>query len=489
MDLKQISETYWDMLRDYQRDAVISIRENLKQGSCNQVVVAPTGAGKTIIIMMIIILAMLKGKRVLFIAHREELIKQAWLKAVDAGISKMCAIIMANHPNEDYHKQVLFASINTISRYKRLMTVKHHNEFDLIIVDEGHRGIAPSYNAVYDAFPLANILLFTATPQLTDGRGLGVLCDKLVVVTNTYDLIQRGILKQFTIVRPNVPITDLKSKGNEYDMGDFEKKYGKSIFADVVPTWKKYGKGRTTIVACSSVKMADDLAAEFKANGVKAASLKSVRGKDKTPDADREKIIADLNSGDLEVCTFFGILVEGVDIPRISCVILATPTKSLIKYLQIIGRGLREYNNMNLVILDLVGASLVHGDPDLIREWSLEGRKKKKSDRESVDGDGLDDGKAPTVRRDLMVDESYSLIEITPEQRKQIVESDIDMLKRIAKEKGHNWRWSIHELARKIAKKEGITKQEAEKIIYQSAPSLKPPSFIKRKQYGKNTAN
>lgn len=355
-------------LRPYQVDAIERSREALRSGSRRVLIVAPTGAGKTVIAAEIIRGAVARGRRVLFVAHRRELIGQAYAKLVGVGF---VGVIMANDPRRRPTAMVQVASIDTLRRRAKPLA-------DLVVVDEAHRALARSYAELADAYPRAVHLGLTATPYRADGRGLGAAFDSLVVVSTPRALIDAGYLVEprvFTVPAADLPdLSNVRIKGNDYDPQALALAVDRvGIVGNIVAHWHRHGGGHRTVAFAASVAHSRHIAASFVAAGVAAEHLDG-----ETPTDERDAILARLERGDTRVVVNCGVLCEGWDQPSVKTCILARPTKSCGLYLQQAGRILRPYESAGATILDHAGCVIEHGLPQDDRVFSLERPKRRR---------------------------------------------------------------------------------------------------------------
>lgn len=383
------------MLRPYQIDGINRVRHEFRMGARSVVLVAPTGSGKTVVSSDVMRSAVQKGSRILFLAHRMELITQTCdkLSAFDLE-HKIYA------PEKDItairHKQVRkygksrvdpFANIavgtvQTVSR--RLDKIE---EPDLIIIDETHLAIANSYQKICNAFPRARILGLTATPCRLDGRPLGEMFERITVLASPKEIAAMGFLVPFRIFSASetVNLSNIRTTMGDYDKKQLAEEMEKPrLIGNAVSHYKKLAHGRPTIAFCSSVRHAEQTAAAFRQAGYKAIAVSG----ESTPE-ERSGAVEGLATGKYDVVCNCGLYIEGLDQPCISCVILLNPTKSLARYLQAVGRGSRPFENKtDCLVLDHAGNVLRFGFPYDDREWSLNGAKKRggreKSDEKDV---------------------------------------------------------------------------------------------------------
>ncbi len=340
------------------------------------------------------------NKKVLIIAHRDTLIKQASRKLRDCNLRH--GIIMAGF-TPDLNAKVQVASVQTLVR--RLEKLKFIP--DIIVIDEAHLSAAKSYVKVIEHFSDAIVLGVTGSPCRLDNKPLGSdfggLYDHMVIGVTIRELIDRGFLVQPTVYASEhlVDLSGVKKSMGDYDTAELGAIMDKpKLTGSAVDQYLKVCPDKPAVAWCVTVQHAQHVADEFNARGVKAAML---CGDHDT--AYRDDILGKLASGEIRVVTFVGILVEGVDVPEITAIILLRPTMSLASYLQVIGRGLRPVyagdvpsdatNAVRLAaianswknkcyVLDHAGLVFKHGFADDVRDWSLDWGEKKKAGKKKV---------------------------------------------------------------------------------------------------------
>jgi DNA repair protein RadD len=358
-------------LRPYQTATVDAARAAYWAKRRAPIVVLPTGGGKTIVFSAIAHAALARGKRVLILAHRRELIRQASQKLTDAGVKH--GIVAPGF--ETTFDAVQVGSVQTVA-----MRLDQIGEFDLIIIDEAHHSVAGQYQKIIKAQPQARLLGVTATPERLDGRGLGHASggcfDEIIVGPSVSELVEGGYLTASRVFAPSDPIdlSGLRTKMGDYETSGLLAKVDvPTITGDVVAHYSKHAAGLPAIAFCITVDHARHVAACFQTAGYRAVAA---HGGMKT--AERDAAIAGLATGAVQVLTTCDLVSEGLDVPAVGAVILLRPTKSLGLYLQQVGRGLRPApGKEHLIVLDHAGCTLHHGMPDSPREWSLKGRPKK----------------------------------------------------------------------------------------------------------------
>lgn len=366
-------------LRDYQDSAASDVRLAFREGRRAVLLVLATGAGKTVIFSHIAKSAAEKGNPVLILAHRDQLIKQASRKLRDYSVRH--GIIMAGF-TQDMSSRVQVGSVQTLVR--RLEKIRFKPK--LIIIDEAHLSAAKSYRDILDAYPEALVLGVTGSPYRLDGKSLGVnsggIYDFMIKGISIGELIARGFL-----VRPVVyaPAEQLDLSGIKTSMGDYKTDElalvvdKPKITGSAIEHYRRICPDVPAVAWCVTVAHAQHVADEFNSAGIKAVMLCGESSSD-----ERDKALKALETGEIKVITFVGILIEGVDCPAIGAIIMLRPTLSLSSYLQVIGRGLRPYVSPSgakkecCYVLDHAGLTFKHGMADEDRDWQLDGEAKKK---------------------------------------------------------------------------------------------------------------
>lgn len=337
-------------LRPYQADLISNARNSLASGKFSPCVVAPCGAGKSVILADIAKLTTDKGNRVLFIVHRIELVEQITQTFREYGVNmNLCDIYM----------------VQTAAR--RLDRIQKPS---LILTDEGHHGNANSYKKVYEHFSDVYRIGVTATPTRLDGSGLREVYDDLILGPTVSDLIRMGHLAPYKYYGfPTVKTDDLKISKGEFVMTEEKTQ---NIWGDVISTYLDKANGMKTIVYCHSIVASKTMAERFNAEGIPAEHIDGT-----TTPAERKRIINDFRSGAIKILSNVDIVGEGFDVPDCEAVILLRPTLSLALHIQQSMRCMRFKPGKTAIILDHVGNFERHGLPDTPHEWSLDAKKKK----------------------------------------------------------------------------------------------------------------
>ena len=380
-------------LRPYQRECIQRIVESYKANRRRVLVSLPTGTGKTVVFASFPRALRMK-KKMLILAHRDELLEQAREKLlnIDPGIT---VTIEQAERRADPSAQVVIASVPTLGRAgsKRLEALAPE-DFSIVVVDEAHHAVAKTYRRIFEHFGVlageqgtanrgggsrnealrselpsnvarspspGSILLvgFTATPRRGDGRGLGEVFEDIVYARGIEDMIREGWLCPITGWRIT---TDVDLDQVEVRSGDFvESQLARAINQRsrndaVLDAYSKYASGRRAIVFCADVAHAKAMAETFESAGVNAQAVWG----DMPRDARREALES-LRTGATKVLTNCNVLTEGFDEPRVECVVMARPTKSRLLYAQMIGRGTRLYSGKtHLTVIDVADNSREH---------------------------------------------------------------------------------------------------------------------------------
>lgn len=365
-------------LRPYQQDGVAQILAAYKQGKKSVLYVAPTGSGKTVLFSYIAQSAMKKGKRIIVLAHRRELIIQASRKLSESGVPH--GIIMPGMP---YYNQnnVQVASVQTLVR--RLDDIPKP---DLLIVDEAAHCSAnqSSWRRVVDYYAGCRVLGVTATPCRLDGAGLGVqvggIFDHMVVGPTIQELTNMGFITPCDVYSPpsGVELEKMHIVAGDYNKAEMEEEMDKPrVTGCAVTHYRKICDGVPAIAFCASVQHAKNVAQAFREAGYVATHVDGTMR-----ERDRDIAMQGLAMKQIHVITSCDIISEGVDVPVVTCGIMLRPTQSMGLHLQQCGRCLRPSPGKNMaIILDHVGNCMRHGLPHENREWSLnacrEDRRKK----------------------------------------------------------------------------------------------------------------
>lgn len=313
--------------RPFQLSAHEALREGFRAGHKNQMLMAPTGAGKTYLGIRVAHEALVKGKKAIFLCDRSALINQTSATADGYGLAAH-GIVQANHWRRNKDLPFQIASVQTLAR----------RDFwpgaDVIIVDEAH-----TQHKAWTEYVMqtkAAVIGLSATPF---SPGLGKIFTNLVNATTMHDLTDSGVLVPMRIFScTKADMRDAATSGGEWTDGAAEER-GMAIVGDVVSEWAKYSSDRKTIVFGATIKHCEEICRQFINAGVMAAVFTS-----DTVEAEREMLLKEYRKRDstLRVLISVEALAKGFDVPDVGCVVDCRPLrKSLSTAIQMWGRGLR----------------------------------------------------------------------------------------------------------------------------------------------------
>jgi len=308
-----------------------------------------------------------KGNRTLILVHRAELLEQCHRALDSMGVPHG---LIAAGLTPERHQLTQVASVQTlIRRFDRVVPP------DLIVIDEAHHATAGAWASVVAQYPEARVLGVTATPQRLDGKGLGQVFDDLIRGPEVADLIDQNFLARPIYYAPKtVSMDGVRTTAGDYNRADIAERMDRpTITGDAVTHYRKYCDGQPCIVFCTGIKHAEHVAAAFNAEGYRFQVIDGTLSKE-----ERARRVLDLSNGTLQGLVSVDIVSEGFDLPCVSTAILLRPTASLSLHLQQIGRVLRPSpGKQRAVILDHVGNCRRHGLAEEVREWSLDGIRKR----------------------------------------------------------------------------------------------------------------
>ena len=361
-------------LRKYQIELIEKTRSLLRAGKKSVLIQAPTGSGKTALTAYMLGRSSSKGVRSWFIVHRRELIKQSCETFHRAGVQN--GIIAAGF-DFDSNKLVHVCGVQTLLR-----RMDRFERPKLIVWDECHHLAAKTWKIIYEKYSDATHIGLSATPIRLDGKGLCDWFKDIVCGPSVSELINQGWLSPFKIYAPKTP--DLN--GVHHLAGDFNKKEIENVMnkptvtGDAIKEYVKLANGKRAILRTVSIQHSMSVAEQFKLAGIPA---KHIDGD--TPSEERDSAMSAFRRGEILVICFVDLFSEGLDIPGIEAAFDLRPTESLVLWMQFCGRALRPLEGKKVAIIcDLAGNVFRHGLPDEPRDWTLEGRDKKKGSKSTV---------------------------------------------------------------------------------------------------------
>ena len=365
--------------RGAQIEALYSLEKSREEGFDKGLVVAATGIGKTYLSAF----DSAKYNKILFVAHREEIIKQAAQSFKNVRNSDDIGFFYSNQ--KDTKNSFIFALVQTLGKEQYLNEEYFSKDyFDYIIVDEFHHAVSSNYKKIIDYFTPKFLLGLTATPERLDSKDVFALCDyNMVYEVRLKDAINKGWLVPFRyygIYDETVNYEDIDYKNGKYDDKQLEEALMLNKRGEVILNhYLKYNSKRA-IGFCTSRHHAEYMAKVFNENNIPSAAVYS--GEKGEYSEERNIALSKLTSGEVKVIFSVDMFNEGLDVPAIDMVMFLRPTQSPTIFLQQLGRGLRKFKDKKyLNVLDFIGnykkANLV---PFLLsgKEYSASECKKNK---------------------------------------------------------------------------------------------------------------
>ena len=331
-------------LRDYQQDLLVKTVDAYRQGYKRPLIVAPCGAGKSYLFAEMI--RRTTGD-VLVLTHRVELLQQHTQLLRELGLTEKVRV------------SCVLTEANRLGSYPKPA---------LLIADEAHLSRSTSWMKVIEYYDTYTVGL-TATPIRLDGKPLGDIFDALVVGVSTKWLIDNQRLAPYEYYAPTiVETTGLRKVAGDYATNDLEQLMtGRTIYGNVIESYRRFCPGERAIAYCVSVKHARETAAAFISAGYKADYISSG-----TPPKQRQEIMDRFRAGAITILCNVGIISEGVSIDEVTACLLLRPTESVALGIQQMMRCMRYLPGKTAKIIDFVGNYTRIGLPDDDREWCLD---------------------------------------------------------------------------------------------------------------------
>ena len=399
------------ILRPYQQQAAAAVVQAWTRVHSVLLAMA-TGSGKTLVFSHLI---HEHNGAAAAVAHRREIVSQIACSLAELGVKhriiappKTVTLIRRKQLKRfgqsfiDPNAQCGVISVQTLtSKHTRANeTVQRWiKQVTLLVLDEDHHYVQSGFwSRAVRQFDHARILGVTATPERADGKGLGVradgFVDEMIEGPQTWELIRDGYLSPFVYRAPasDLDVTGIPlTAGGDFNVRAFRQRVVQShLVGDIIDQYKKYGNNGRAIVFATDVETAEEIAATARAHGIAALALNA-----KSHESDRTKGLERFDSGEIKWLVNVDLFDEGFDVPAAEVCIMARPTESTAKYLQMVGRVLRPvyadgYDlttiagrvaaitwglKPNAIIIDPVRNWERHGLPNWPRSWSLDGRE------------------------------------------------------------------------------------------------------------------
>lgn len=339
--------------RGAQIEALCALEHTRLEGAKRALVVAATGVGKTYLAAF----DSKSFKRVLFVAHREEILKQAAVSFHNVRNSDDYGFFNGTEKSTD--KSVIFASVATLGRSEYLNdTYFPRDYFDYIVVDEFHHSVNNQYRRIVEYFKSEFLLGLTATPERMDGKNIYEICDYNVPYEiSLKSAINKGVLVPFHYygIYDNTDYSGIHIVRGKYDEKELNETYIGNVYRHdlIYKYYRKYGSKRALGFCCSR-EHAEEMAQEFCKRGIPSVAVYSNSNSEYAEE--RSEAINKLTDGEIRVIFSVDMFNEGVDIPSVDMVMFLRPTESPIVFLQQLGRGLRKSKGKEyLNVLDFIG--------------------------------------------------------------------------------------------------------------------------------------
>ena len=397
--------------RGAQIEALCALENTRDEGADKALVLAATGVGKTALAAF----DSKKYERILFVAHREEILKQAMttFKNIRSDVNSEDSYGFFNGTEKIVDKPIIFASVSTLGNSKYLNDTYFKDDyFQYIIIDEIHHGVTDSYKRIVEYFKPEFLLGLTATPERMDGRSIYEICDYNVPYEIPLsEAINKGMLVPFHyygIYDDSTDYEGLHLVRGHFDENELNKKCinNNKRYDLIYKYYQKYSSKKALGFCCSRIH-AEDMARAFSERGIPSVAVYSdAHGK---YSKDRSEAIKLLKNGDIRVIFSVDMFNEGVDITSVDMVMFLRPTESPVVFLQQLGRGLRrDKGKKYLNVLDFIGN---YENAGKIRTYIMDYKSGN-----NIDGGGP---KLQELPDDCLVDFDMRLIDLFHEMDKR----------------------------------------------------------------------
>ena len=355
---------------DFQQKLYTQTMDLIDSGERSIIIQLATRAGKSIIAaLMIEEFAGNRKEPVYFIGHKKILVTQMSDELTENGMKH--GIIAPWAPQLKYRVQV----ISKDTFFNRFKTMKETGWKPprLIIIDECHMAMGNRYKEIIESYPESIIIGLSATPIRLDGKGLGVLFDKMVTGPAIRELQRKKRLCEIETFAVDFDDSGMHSRGGDYVKSEVLEKVDKpAVLKDLVKHWEQFAKDKKTLTFAASIKHAKDISEEFNNAGYPSISVSS-----HDSSAEIKNKLNDYYSGKYINLVSIDLFTMGLTVKDCSCILMARPTQSLMVYMQSGGRGMIYKPGKVLIIIDAVNNWKRHGLIDDDRGWDLTAGGKK----------------------------------------------------------------------------------------------------------------
>lgn len=332
-------------LKSHQEDALNNLKAMREKDQTIAMLYEATGTGKTVTAVSD---AKQVGLRTLFLAHTKELMYQAANQFSKLWPEVTVGLFGDGHQEGDAH-----VVCGTVQSVEKNIDIFRPDSFGYLVIDECHHGTADTYKKILSYFRPEFTLGLTATPERTDGEDLLNIFQTVAHKLDIQSAVETGVLVPVRCIRvkTNIDLSDVRINGFKYNALDLETKI---MIPDrnrlIVETYLEYANGKPSVVFCTSVNHANEVAALFNAHGVEARAVSG-----STKPAERTRILKQYEQGEIPVLCACDLLNEGWDSPRTEVLFMARPTMSKTIYMQQLGRGMRTCEGKDfLMVFDFV---------------------------------------------------------------------------------------------------------------------------------------
>jgi DNA repair protein RadD len=353
----------------YQQKVYEQVMDLIDNGEHSIVVQMCTRSGKSIVALLLIeYFSVMLKESVYFIGHTNILLTQMSDDLITNGIKH--GIIAPWAPKIFSSKVQVISKDTLFNRYKNMKESGWKNP-RIIIVDECHISMSKRYKEILESYPDSIIIGLSATPTRLDGKGLDSIYKTMVTGPSIKQLqkIEKLCLIDNYVV--DFDTSGIRTTAGDYNNADVNSRVDKpQVLKDIVKHWEIFAKNKKTLTFCASIQHAKDMAKQFNDAGYPSVHISSKDGRDEI-----KKKISDYYSGKyINLCSI-NLFIMGFTIRDCECIVQASPTKSLMKYLQSLGRGMMFVLGKTLINLDMCNNYTIHGLPDEDRIWNLTGSK------------------------------------------------------------------------------------------------------------------